>query len=278
MKIAVCIKQVPDTTELKLDPVYNTLIREGVESILNPLDEFPLEAALRLREAAGGTVTALTMGPPQATAVLNKAIAMGVDDTIMVSDRAFAGADTWATSLTLAKALEAVGPFDLILCGKQAIDGDTAQVGPGIAAHLDIPQVTYVTGVHYKDGDIIVERLLDSGTATIRVPLPAMLTILKEANEPRLPNLAGRLRTFHTTPRTVGIADLDLTAAETGIDGSPTRVVRISVPQTDRGKKLINGSPPEAAEKLLQELSKRGLVPATGAGKCSSHSKECTRK
>ena len=261
MNIAVCLKQVPDTTELKLDPVHNTLIREGVESVLNPLDEFPLETALRLREQAGGRVVAFTMGPGQARRVLEKAVAMGADEGVLASDRAFAGADTWATSLTLAGALAARGPFDLVLCGKQAIDGDTAQVGPGIAAHLGWSQVTYATKVELRDGSLVVERMLDAGKASLRVPLPTVLTVLKEANEPRLPSLAGRLRAFRLVPAILGAADLGLSPAAVGLDGSPTRVARIAVPSHDRSLTRLEGDGREVARRLLAGLRERGVLP-----------------
>ncbi|MBN2451121.1 MAG: electron transfer flavoprotein subunit beta/FixA family protein [Lentisphaeria bacterium] len=257
MNIAVCIKQVPDTTELKLDPVTNTLIREGVESVLNPLDDFPLEAALRLRETLGGRVTAVTMGPPQAEDVLRKAVAMGADAAILASDRAFAGSDTWATSLTLARVLEAAGPFDLILCGKQAIDGDTAQVGPGIAAHLDLPQVTYVTALRCRDGALEVARMMDAGTAWLRLRLPAVLTVLKDANEPRLPSLAGRLRSLTFTPRRAALADTGLEPTQAGLEGSPTRVVRIAVPTVRRRQERLEGDAATVAARLVSVLATR---------------------
>jgi electron transfer flavoprotein beta subunit len=260
MNIAVCLKQVPDTAELKLDPVHNTLIREGVDSILNPLDEFPLETALRLREQEGGEVVAFTMGPPQASRVLEKAVAMGADRGILVSDRAFAGADTWATSLTLAKAIEASGPFDVVLCGKQAIDGDTAQVGPGIAAHLGWAQVTYVTHAEANGDDLILERMLDAGKAQLKVRPPVVLTVLKEANEPRLPTLAGRIRALTTTPSTLGIGDLGLPKEAVGLDGSPTRVARIAVPSNDRGLQRLEGSSKDMACQLLAGLRERGVL------------------
>ncbi len=260
MTIAVCLKQVPNTTELRLDPRTNTLIRDGVAAVLNPLDEFPLEAALRLRAAVGGRITVLTMGPPQAAEVLRKAVAMGADDALLVSDRAFAGADTWATSLTLAGALERCGPYDLILCGKQAIDGDTAQVGPGIAAHLGIPQITGVTALRCGADGIEVDRLLDGGTATLRLPCPALLTILKEANEPRLPSLAGRLRALRLSCRQLRLADLGLAAGAVGLEGSPTRVVRIAVPAVSRRLTRLEGDPAIVAARLAEVLRRAGNV------------------
>lgn len=254
MNLAVCVKQVPDTGDLKLDPETNTLIRDGVEAVLNPLDDFPLEAALRLRRAAGGTVTVFTMGPPQAGNVLRKARAMGADRGILVSDRAFAGADTWATSLTLAAALRRRGPFDLILCGKQAIDGDTAQVGPGIAAHLGIPQVTYVTDLEWTGTRLVVTRLLDQGMAKLAVPLPACLTVLKEANEPRLPTLAGRVDALREIPEHVNLDDLALDPEQTGLQGSPTRVVSIAVPRSSRRHVRFEGEPEAFAERLAAAM------------------------
>src|SRR3989338_5885623 len=144
MNIIVCIKQVPETTEVRINPETNTLVREGVKSIINPFDMYAIEEAVRLKEKLGGKATVITMGPPQAEGALREAISMGIDDAILICDRAFAGSDTWATSYTLSKAIEKIGDYSLIICGKQAADGDTAQVGPGIAAHLDLPQVTYV--------------------------------------------------------------------------------------------------------------------------------------
>ncbi|MEW6171050.1 MAG: electron transfer flavoprotein subunit beta/FixA family protein, partial [Candidatus Omnitrophota bacterium] len=195
MNIIVCIKQVPETTEVKINPETNTLIREGVKSIINPFDMYAIEEAVQLKEKFGGKAIALTMGPPQAEAALREAISFGLDEGILVCDRAFAGSDTWATSYTLAGAVKKIGSFDIIICGKQASDGDTAQVGPGIATHLDIPQVTYVKKVEeVKDNSMRVQRMMEEGFEVIETPLPALLTVVKEINTPRIPSLKGMMR------------------------------------------------------------------------------------
>ena len=261
MKIVVCLKQVPDTANLRIDPETNTLVREGVDAVLNPLDEFPLEEALRLREANGGTVLAVTMGPPQAAEVLHKAVATGADEGILVSDRRFAGADTWATSLTLARAVAALGAVDVVLCGKQAVDGDTAQVGPGIAAHLGLPQMTYVTAVRADGpGWLRVHRLLESGTVRMRVKTPVVLTVLKEANEPRLPSLAGRIRAYRTPVRTLDADALGVEEEDVGLPGSPTRVTQIAVPEGKREHRRLEGSADETAAALVRELRERRVL------------------
>nr|HPM03735.1 electron transfer flavoprotein subunit beta/FixA family protein [Candidatus Cloacimonadota bacterium] len=193
MNIIVCIKQVPDTTEIKIDPATNTLIREGVESIINPFDLYAIEEAVRLKEQFGGTVTAVTMGPPQAEVALRDAVALGVDKIILLSDRKFAGADTWATSLTLAGAVKKIADYDLVLFGQQAIDGDTAQVGPGVAAHLDLPQVCFVRKIEKIEADtVVLQRLMEDGYDRLQIKMPAVVTVVKEINTPRLPSLRGK--------------------------------------------------------------------------------------
>ena len=195
MNIIVCIKQVPNTTDVKIDPVTNTLIRDGVESVINPFDAYAIEEAVRLKERFGGKVTVVTMGPPQADAALREAISLGCDEGILVSDRKFAGSDTWATSYTLSCAIKKIGAFDIILCGKQASDGDTAQVGPGISTHLDIPQVTYVKKIEeIKDNKARVERMTEEGFDIVETPVPCLFTVVKEINTPRLPSLKGMMR------------------------------------------------------------------------------------
>ncbi|MCX5714152.1 MAG: electron transfer flavoprotein subunit beta/FixA family protein, partial [Candidatus Omnitrophica bacterium] len=195
MNIVVCIKQVPETTQVRINPETNTLIREGVKSIINPFDMYAIEEAVRLKEKFGGKATVISMGPPQADAALREAISMGIDEGILVCDRAFAGSDTWATSYTLAGAIKKLGAFDLIICGKQASDGDTAQVGPGISTHLSSPQVTYVKKVEEAtDKSMRLERMMEEGFEIIEAPLPLLITVVKEINEPRIPSLKGMMR------------------------------------------------------------------------------------
>ena len=185
MNIIVCIKQVPETTEVRINPETNTLMREGVKAIINPFDMYAIEEGVRLKEKTGGKVTVLTMGPPQAETALKEAISLGADEAVLLSDRAFAGSDTWATSYTLAAGIRKLKDYDLIICGKQASDGDTAQVGPGIATHLDIPQVTYVKKIEeVKDKVIKVERMTEEGYEIIESRLPLLITVVKEINTP----------------------------------------------------------------------------------------------
>jgi electron transfer flavoprotein beta subunit len=255
MHFVVCIKQVPDTHDVKINPETNTLMREGVEAIINPFDMYAIEEALRLRDRMGGTVTALTMGPPQAEAALREAIAMGVNEGILVSDRAFAGSDTWATSYTLSKALEKIGDYSVILFGKQASDGDTAQVGPGVATHLDLPQITYVRKVEELDETrIVAERLLESGYEAIESPLPCILTVVKEINEPRLPSLKGKMAARKAEIVTWGAADIEADPDKLGLDGSPTKVVKIFTPPAREGGEMLEGEPNEIAILLADKL------------------------
>ncbi|MBA1335710.1 MAG: Electron transfer flavoprotein, beta subunit [Firmicutes bacterium] len=261
MEIIVCIKQVPDTTEVKIDPEKGTLIREGVPSIVNPFDEYAVEAALRIKEEKGGKVTVITMGPPQAVDALRKCVAMGADDAVLVSDRAFAGSDTWSTSYTLAKAIQALGAFDLILCGKQAIDGDTAQVGPGIAEHLKISQVTYVQKVlGVKEDAIEVERGIEGGYEVIETPLPAVLTIDKSANQPRLPSMMGTMKALKKEIKTLTARDINVKEGFYGMDGSPTRVKRTFTPPPRKGGRMLGGEMEEALRELVKILREEKIV------------------
>lgn len=255
MNIIVCIKQVPDTTEIRIDPVTNTLIREGVESIVNPFDLYAVEEAVRLKELHGGKVIALTMGPPQAEAALRDTVAIGVDEIILLSDRKFAGADTWATSLTLSAAIRKIADYDVILFGQQAIDGDTAQVGPGVAAHLDLPQTCFVRKVEaVKDGKITVQRLMEEGYDRVEMTMPAVLTVVKEINTPRLPSLRGKKNARSVELKVWKADDLGLNDKQTGLNGSPTQVVRIFSPKHEKTGEKHEVDPDQAAELLFKKL------------------------
>ncbi|MDD4939059.1 MAG: electron transfer flavoprotein subunit beta/FixA family protein [Candidatus Omnitrophica bacterium] len=255
MNIIVCIKQVPETTEVRINPETNTLIREGVKSIVNPFDAYAIEEGVRLKEKYGGKTTVITMGPPQADAVLREAVSMGIDEGILISDRAFAGSDTWATSYTLSAAIRKIGAFDLIICGKQASDGDTAQVGPGISAHLDIPQVTYVKKIEdIKDNLARVERMTEEGYEIIEIPLPALITVVKEINNPRLPSLKGMMRAKSAKIAHYKASDIEAKEDCLGLNGSPTQVVKIFTPAPRIGGQILKGDTPEIVEKLAKEL------------------------
>lgn len=262
MNMICCIKQVPDTNDVKIDPETNTLIRSGVEAIANPYDMVALEAALRLKERYGGRVTAISMGPPQADLALREAISLGADETVLLSDRAFAGADTLATSYTLARAIEKLAlsaPIDLVLCGKQAIDGDTAQVGPGIATRLRYTQFTYVSGIEDIDEQrrtITVKRKVEGGMERIRGPLPAVLTVELDLAKPRrapLPQLVHSLRAGITTWNT---GALEAEVEKLGLKGSPTWVRRIFAPPLKKGGPVFDAreDPNDAVSGCLRTL------------------------
>ncbi len=261
MKIIVTIKQVPDTNEVRLDPRTGTLIREGVPSIINPEDKNAIEAALTLREQKGGEVVVISMGPPQADDALREALAMGVDRAILLTDRAFAGADTWATATTLAMAVKKIGDYDLVLSGRQAIDGDTAQVGPQMAEFLDVPQVTYVRDFQVEDGRVRVTRAMEDGHEVLEAPLPALLTITKEANKPRYPTAPGIFRAYREqTVEHWGVAEIGADPEMVGLKGSPTQVKRsFSPPPKDPGE-IIKAPPAEAAKQLVSRMKQKNLL------------------
>jgi electron transfer flavoprotein beta subunit len=262
MKIVVCIKQVPGTNDAKIDPETKRIVREGIKAITNPFDAYALEEAVRIKEKLGGEVIAITMGPSRADAVLREAISVGADRGILLSDRPFGGSDTWATSYALAKAIEKIGGVDLVICGKQAIDGDTAQVGPGIAAQMGWPQATYVMALTEIGSDyFLAKRMHEDGYDIARVKLPAVITVVKDINQPRVPTLKGRLAAQKVeipvwTAELIG-ADLH----KIGLDGSPTRVVKTNPPPSRHTNTLkVEGSPAECAVKLVHELRMRSLV------------------
>ncbi len=255
MNIIVCIKQVPETGNVKINPETNTLIREGVKSIINPFDMYAIEEGLRLKEKFGGKVTVVTMGPPQAEAALRETISMGADEAVLVSDRAFAGSDTWATSYILSCVIKKLSQFDLIICGKQASDGDTAQVGPGISVHLDIPQVTFVRKIEkIESGFCQVERLTEDGFEVIKAPLPVLLTVVKEINEPRLPSLRNMMRAKSAPIKKITVNDLEVDKKKIGLDGSPTQVVKIFTPVAREKGILWEGEAGDLADKLVAAL------------------------
>ncbi len=263
MKIVVCIKQVPDTTEVKIDPETKTLVREGVESITNPFDEFAIEEGLLTKEKYGGEVHVITMGPPQAKEVLKNAYAVGADYVYLISDRAFAGADTWATAYTLSAAIKKIGDYDLIICGKQAIDGDTAQVGPGIATQLNIPQLTYVDKVVEIDPDnkkIKVERLLEDGKEVVESSLPALITVVKDINEPRLPSLFGIKKAAKLDIPTWTADDLPVEKDKLGLKGSPTEVINVFSPEVRGGGEILEGEVPEVVSTLVEKLMDMKII------------------
>lgn len=263
MHIVVSVKQVPDTTEVRIDPKTNTLVREGVPSILNPYDAHAVEEAVRLKQEFGGTVTVISMGPPQAKEVLKRTIGMGADRAILISDRAFAGSDTLATSYVLTKAIEKIAKeqaVDLIFCGMQAIDGATAQVGPGIASRLGVSQLSYVKKVDWVDmasGEIQVVRKLEDCAEVVRAKLPALITAVKELNKLSYSPLPNLIRAARYDVAVWGKTDLNCDDAHLGLKGSPTNVARIFAPPERTGGEIIQGgveNPKEAVKILVDKL------------------------
>lgn len=261
MNIIVLIKQVPDTTDVKIDKKTGTLIREGVPSIINPDDKHAIEQALRLREKYGGKVTVLTMGPPQALDALRESRAMGTDENVLLSDRAFAGADTWATSYTLATAIKKVGDYDMIICGRQAIDGDTAQVGPQVAECLNLPQITYVRKIEIEGKTMRAERTLEDGFEKIETTLPVLITVIKDLNKPRYPSARGIVEACREAEYPVWTAkDIGADPSKIGLEGSPTQVKRSFAPEPHGEGIILEGSVEEMAKDLVLKLKDDNVV------------------
>lgn len=260
MKIIVCIKQVPDTTEVRLDPVTGTLIRDGVPSIINPDDKAGLEAALQLKDKFGCSVTVITMGPPQAELALIEALAMGADDAVLVSDRAFGGADTWATSSTLASAIRKIGDYDLIITGRQAIDGDTAQVGPQIADHLQIPNISYAEEINLEGEYVIVLRQYEEMYHKIKAKLPCLITSLSELNKPRYMTPKGIFEAYEKEITVFGRNDLDVEEDNIGLKGSPTRVFKSFTKEVKGSGTVVTLEPEEAAKWLVQKMREKYII------------------
>jgi electron transfer flavoprotein beta subunit len=265
LRILVPVKQVPESGNVKMDPVTGTMIRAGIENVVNPLDLYAIETALRLKEKYGGEVTALSMGPSAAMRVLREAAAMGCDFCALLSDRRFSGADTWATSYTLGRGAARLGSFDIIVTGERATDGDTAQVGPGLAAWLGIPAITYISKIEkIEGGHILAERLMEEGYELVEAPLPCLLTVVKEIAVPRLPTLRGKIRSREMDIPVFTADDLDVDSACLGLVGSPTRVVKIETPSVSRNGRTIvvsdEDSTREALDELMALLVEKGLV------------------
>jgi electron transfer flavoprotein beta subunit len=261
MNIVVCLKQVPGTTEVKIDPQTNTLIRQGIQNIINPFDTYALEEGVRLKEKHGGKVTVITMGPPQADAALREAISLGAEEAILLSDRAFAGADTWATANTLSKAITKLGKCDLIICGRQTIDGDTGQVGPEMAEMLGVPFVAYVSKIEeIKENYLRVSRMVEEGHEVIETALPAIITVAKEINVPRLPSLRGITRSKSAAIATWGIKELGVDANTVGLAGSSTQVIKVFFPQRVCTAEILTGDAAAQVDKLMEKLKGASLI------------------
>lgn len=265
MRIAVCIKQVPQTTNVKIDPETNTLVRQGVESQINPFDLYALEEAVRVKERLAtqgeeSTVTVVSMGPPQVEAALREAITLGADEAVMLSDRGFAGADTWATSYALAAAMKQVNA-DLVFCGMQAIDGDTAQTGPGITIHAEYSLATYVSKVdEITPKRARVHRLLEEGYEVCEIALPALFTVVKEINEPRTPSIRGKMKAKSAQIPVWTVASLGLDPDRCGLKGSPTQVVKVFSPEHRAGGKCWEGDAPDLAAQMIEIIRERVTV------------------
>ena len=259
MKIIVCIKQVPDTTEIKINPVTGTLIRDGVPSIMNPDDKGGLELALELKDKYGAEVTVITMGPPQADLILREAFAMGADKAILLTDRKFAGSDTLATSNALAGALRCLD-FDLIITGRQAIDGDTAQVGPQIAEHLDLPQVSYVAGFDVKDGKYIIKKETEEGYQMLEVSAPALITVLASGYKARYMNVAGIVDAYDKNVEIWGADKIDVPESVLGLKGSPTKVHKAFTKGLKQAGELYEVDPEEAVGIIVSKLQEKFII------------------
>jgi electron transfer flavoprotein beta subunit len=261
MKILVCVKQVPDTNEVKIDPVKGTLIRDGVPSILNPDDANALEAALAIKDQAPDTIVAvITMGPPQSTYMLRECMAMGADEAYLLSDRAFGGADTCATSTTIAAGIKKVEGVDVIFAGRQAIDGDTAQVGPQVAMRLGLPVVTYVQSIEMKDGKAMVHRQMEDGYEVIEVQMPCLITAVKELNVPRYMNIGKIVDAYKKEITTWNHVDLGLDPKDCGLNASPTQVLKSFTPPVKGKGMMLSGSVQEISANLVGKLKEKHYI------------------
>jgi len=261
VNIVVCLKQVPGTTEVKIDPQTNTLIRQGIKNIINPFDTYALEEGVRLKEKHGGRVTVITMGPPQAEEALREAISLGADEAVLLSDRAFAGADTWATAYTLSKAAARLAPVDIIICGRQTVDGDTGQVGPELAEMLDIPFVAYVSQIEeIANGHMRLRRMIEEGHEVVETTLPAVITVAKEINVPRLPSLRGITRSKSASIPVWGAGELGADKDMVGLAGSCTQVIKVFFPKRTCQVEKLEGDLESQVETLISKLRDARLL------------------
>lgn len=261
MKVVVCLKQVPGTTKVQIDPQTNTLIRQGIENIINPFDTYALEEGVRIKGRYGGKVTVISMGPPQAEEALREAISLGVDEAILLSDSAFAGADTWATSYTLARAIDKLGQYDLVICGRQTLDGDTGQVGPELAEMLAIPFVAYVSQIEATNNKSMrVRRMVEDGYEVIETPLPAVISVVKEINVPRLPSLRGLAKAKSATIPVWTAEKLGVDKNKVGLAGSFTRVIKVFFPQRVRRGEILQGELASQVDSLIDRMRDTKLI------------------
>lgn len=263
MNIITLIKQVPDTTEIKIDPKTGNLIRAGVESIINPDDRHAIEAAITLKKDFGGKTIVISMGPTQAIDAISEAMGMGIDEGILLTDRNFGGADTWATSYTLGTAIRKIKRYDLIICGRQAIDGDTAQIGPQLAEFLGLPQVTYVNNIEeINEKRVIVQRALEDGYEKIECPLPALITVIGEINTPSYPKIDFLIDACKDKAKIKiwDAADLGVTVQEIGLGGSLTRVIKTFSPKTKREGELLKGDKEEVVNQIIDRLYEKHFI------------------
>lgn len=264
LKIVVCIKQVPDPdffSQITIDPATKTIIRKGIPAVVNQLDKNALEEALKIREAFGGKVVVISMGPSEAKEALREALAMGADDALLLSDKAFAGADSLATSYTLAAGIKKLGDFDLVLCGNQTVDGCTSQVGPQLAEFLGIPHVTSVRRIDFIDKNTLkAEEAIEHGYIIVEAKLPVLLTLVKGINKPRHPTVQGILGVAEREIRVLGRKDIDVEADKIGLIGSPTKVTDCFSPELKRMNIILKGRPEEVSEELVKRLRKLALV------------------
>jgi len=265
MQIVVPIKQVPETDQVRMDPETGTMIRRGLSAIINPLDLYALETALQIKETRGASIIAISMGPRLAEKALREAIALGCDQGVLLTDGRFAGSDTWATAYTLAQAIRKLGPVDLVICGERATDGDTGQVGPGIASFLDLPLATYVDRLQgFEDGGLHIRRMVENGSEVVWTSLPAVLTVVKDIAHPRFPTLRQKLWAKQSEIKTWDMDDLDIDETNLGLNGSPTRVVKIEKSKLSRQGELIQAFTPEdidrAADRIISYLHEHHFI------------------